>query len=196
MRTRRWPSLTGGMVLAGTLAITLLLTVGVTASQQPFTEWGWPTPYERVSTTSVDWLKAKGWWPVAIASQPPWPCANAVTTVMIKKGLLQQRGIESEAQWFLAGPPIIESVASGRTPVGFGGNFPFTSMLDKQVPVKAIALVTPNIIEEAVKLADRVLVLTCRPGRVRKIVSVGLPRPRDETDLEFVRLKLQITREL
>jgi hypothetical protein len=27
-------------------------------------------------------------------------------------------------------------------------------------------------------------------------VSVGLPRPRDEADSEFVRLKVQITREL
>jgi hypothetical protein len=126
MRTRRWPMVMGGMLLAGILAMTLLLMVGVASSQQPFTEWGWPTPYERVATTSIDWLKAKGWWPVAIASQPPWSCANALTTVMIKQGLLQQRGIESEAQWFLAGPPIIESVAAGRTPVGLRGNFPFT----------------------------------------------------------------------
>jgi ABC-type nitrate/sulfonate/bicarbonate transport system substrate-binding protein len=141
----RRPTLTGGMLLAGMLAITLLLTVGEVSSQPQFTPWGWPTPYERVSTASVDWLKARGWWPLAIASQPPWPCVNAVTTVMIKKGLLQQRGLESEVQRFLAGPPIIESVAGGRTPVGFGGNFPVSSMLDKQVPIKSITLVTPNI---------------------------------------------------
>jgi ABC-type nitrate/sulfonate/bicarbonate transport system substrate-binding protein len=145
MGIQRRPMLTGGMLLARTLAITLLLTVGVTSAQQPFTAWGWPTPYERVAITSVDWLKARGWWPLAIASQPPLPCANAITAVMIKQGLLQQRGIESVAQWCLAGPPIIESVAGGRTPVGFGGNFPLTSMMDKQVPVKAIMLVTPNI---------------------------------------------------
>ncbi len=60
---------------------------------------------------------------------------------------------------------------------------------------KTVVFVTHNI-EEAVKLSDRVLVLTCRPGRVREVVSVGLPRPRDEAEPEFVRLKLQITREL
>jgi ABC-type nitrate/sulfonate/bicarbonate transport system substrate-binding protein len=145
MRARRGSIVVDGRFLAGMLVILLLLTGGVAASQQPFTEWGWPTPYERVATTSVDWLKAKGWWPIAIASQPPWSCANALTTVMIKQGLLQHRGIESEAQWFLAGPPIIESVAAGRTPVGLSGNFPFTSMMDKQVPVRAIMVVTPNI---------------------------------------------------
>jgi NitT/TauT family transport system ATP-binding protein len=60
---------------------------------------------------------------------------------------------------------------------------------------KTVVFVTHNI-EEAVKLSDRVLVLTHRPGRVRELVSVGLPRPRDEAAPEFVRLKLQITREL
>ena len=60
---------------------------------------------------------------------------------------------------------------------------------------KTVVFVTHNI-EEAIKLSDRVLVLTRQPGRVREIVSVGLPRPRDEADPEFVRLKLQITREL
>ena len=89
MRARRGSMVMDGRLLAGMLAITLLFTVGVASAQQPFTEWGWPTPYERVATTSVDWLKAKGWWPVAIASQPPWSCANALTTVMIKQGLLQ-----------------------------------------------------------------------------------------------------------
>jgi NitT/TauT family transport system ATP-binding protein len=60
---------------------------------------------------------------------------------------------------------------------------------------KTVVFVTHNI-EEAVKLSDRVLVLTCRPGRVHEVVCVGLPRPRDEADPEFVRLKVQITREL
>jgi ABC-type nitrate/sulfonate/bicarbonate transport system ATPase subunit len=38
-------------------------------------------------------------------------------------------------------------------------------------------------VEEAVVLADRVVVLAPRPGRVRDIVSIELPRPRDVTDL-------------
>ncbi len=60
---------------------------------------------------------------------------------------------------------------------------------------KTVVFVTHNI-EEAVKLSDRVLVLTRHPGRVREIVPVELPRPRDEAHPEFVHLKVQITREL
>jgi NitT/TauT family transport system ATP-binding protein len=59
-------------------------------------------------------------------------------------------------------------------------------------------LVTHNI-TEAVQLSDRVLVMTFRPGRVRRIVSIDLPRPRNSEILgsaEFGRLVGEIWSEL
>jgi len=53
---------------------------------------------------------------------------------------------------------------------------------------KTILFVTHSV-DEAVFLSDRIVILTRRPGQVREIVPIDLPRPRERTGVEFARIR-------
>jgi ABC-type nitrate/sulfonate/bicarbonate transport system ATPase subunit len=55
-----------------------------------------------------------------------------------------------------------------------------------------VLFITHNI-EEAVYVADRILVLTPKPTKVRAEVIVDLPRPRNFLDPKFVEIRRQVT---
>ena len=56
---------------------------------------------------------------------------------------------------------------------------------------KTIIFVTHSI-EESIYLADRIVVMTYRPGTIKKIVNVLMPRPRDPSSVEFNDLKKEL----
>ncbi len=58
---------------------------------------------------------------------------------------------------------------------------------NQSIPTRAIYMVTHNI-EEAVLLADRIIVLRKNPGRVRTDLQVALPQPRDRKAVGFIQL--------
>ena len=51
-------------------------------------------------------------------------------------------------------------------------------VLQIQRQLKQTTLLITHNITEAVQLSDRILVMTYRPGRLKRIVSIDLPRPR------------------
>ena len=55
----------------------------------------------------------------------------------------------------------------------------------KKMPTRAVFIVTHNI-EEAVTLADRVVVLGKNPGHIRTDFRITMPRPRDHHDARFL----------
>lgn len=57
---------------------------------------------------------------------------------------------------------------------------------------RTVVFVTNNV-EEAIYLADRIVVLTNAPARVDKEYVIDLPRPRDYTSPEFLALREEIT---
>jgi NitT/TauT family transport system ATP-binding protein len=59
--------------------------------------------------------------------------------------------------------------------------------LNKKMPTNAIFIVTHNI-EEAVMLADRIVVLGRNPARIRSDINVRLTHPRDRKSPKFVEL--------
>jgi NitT/TauT family transport system ATP-binding protein len=51
-------------------------------------------------------------------------------------------------------------------------------VLQIQQELKQTTLLITHNITEAVQLSDRIIVMTYRPGRVKRVVSIDLPRPR------------------
>lgn len=60
---------------------------------------------------------------------------------------------------------------------------------------KTIVFVTHNV-REAVRLGTRVVVMTARPGRVKQIYDIDLPRPRHIEDIELAKVAAVIRDDL
>ncbi len=57
----------------------------------------------------------------------------------------------------------------------------------KELPPESVIAVGHDI-EEAVSMADRIFVFSHRPARIREIVEIGLPHPRNKKSREFLHL--------
>ncbi len=60
---------------------------------------------------------------------------------------------------------------------------------------KTVIFVTHHI-EEAIYLADRIILLSSRPGKVKMELKIDLPRPRIITSPEFVSIRAKLLKEM
>ncbi len=66
-------------------------------------------------------------------------------------------------------------------------------MLDKND--QTVVFVTHSV-DEAVFLSDRIVILTKRPARIKEILEISWPHPRDRADPDFTKLRKRILEEL
>jgi NitT/TauT family transport system ATP-binding protein len=67
-------------------------------------------------------------------------------------------------------------------------------LLDVWRASEASVLFVTHHIDEAIALADRVVVFTSRPGRIKAILPIELKRPRDLTSPAALALRIELTR--
>jgi ABC-type nitrate/sulfonate/bicarbonate transport system ATPase subunit len=69
-------------------------------------------------------------------------------------------------------------------------------LLDVWARFRSTILFITHDVREAVMLADQVIVLTPRPGRVRLQLPIALPRPRNDASETFISLQASLLRAL
>jgi ABC-type nitrate/sulfonate/bicarbonate transport system ATPase subunit/flavin-dependent dehydrogenase len=57
-------------------------------------------------------------------------------------------------------------------------------------------LLVTHDIDEAIYMSDRIVIMTPRPGRIERIIDVGLARPRQRNSPEFLKLRSDILEQL
>ena len=71
-----------------------------------------------------------------------------------------------------------------------------TELLRIQDETKKTIIFITHSVDESVFLADRILILSARPGRIVKEYNIDLPRPRDRGDTDFITIRKSILSDL
>jgi NitT/TauT family transport system ATP-binding protein len=61
---------------------------------------------------------------------------------------------------------------------------------------KITVIFVTHSVDEAVYLADRIVILTARPGTVKRVIPIELRRPRDRASEDFAKIRHEVLQEL
>lgn len=131
--------------------------------------------------------------PLTLAGKPPAQARERALEALERVGLAEAAGLYPAhlsggmaqraglARALITDPPILLldepfSALDALTREAFDGELQ-RLWLDRP---RTVVLVTHSV-GEAIRMADRIVVLTARPGRVARIIPVDLPRPRPAT---------------
>lgn len=138
-RNSRREFLRRGLAVAGSIGISSqLLVPGRAEAATAATEWGWPTPYEKISGKSVEWLKSKGWWPLQVAWNPMWSDGNLVLFIIQHYELLEKRGVEAQFPAFLTAGLMNEVFIPGKIQIAQAGTLGLLRVIDLKIPAAAL----------------------------------------------------------
>lgn len=131
------------------------------------------------------WKRAKRWLDVMGLT----PFADAYPHQL--SGGMQQRIaiarlLVNEPQIMLMDEPFAALDAQTRTTLG-------EELVRVWQQAKGTVLFVTHSVDEAILLADRVVIMTPRPGRIKMDMRIELPRPRDPASDEFNVLRRQVT---
>jgi NitT/TauT family transport system ATP-binding protein len=131
------------------------------------------------------WKRAKRWLDVMGLT----PFADAYPHQL--SGGMQQRIaiarlLVSEPQIMLMDEPFGALDAQTRTTLG-------EELVRVWQQAKGTVLFVTHSIDEAIMLADRLVIMTPRPGRIKMDMRIELPRPRDPASDDFNVLRRQVT---
>ena len=107
----------------------------------------------------------------------------------MKQRVAIARALATDASVLLMGEPFGSLDAQTR-------NLMQRELLDIWLKTKKTIIFVTHSVDEAVYLADRIIVMTSRPGKVKKEFMIGIPRPRERTSPEFIRVRGEVLSQL
>ena len=57
---------------------------------------------------------------------------------------------------------------------------------------KTTMILVTHDIDESIYLGDKVVIMSSKPGKIKKIINIDLPRPRNRSSDEFLRIRKEI----